>query len=156
MKKLVLGMMLLAGMAAYGEGTATTLPAKPGNGFQAEGTVNLRAYADGALKMELITKDIDFGNLRSYNGTAQDFTFKLKDENLDTLASTPAKITYTTTGLKNGTYTVGATVAATENVNVTKAGITVGSKIGLERTAANNAPAGEYTGTLIIKAEYTI
>ncbi|MGL4997932.1 MAG: hypothetical protein ACRC5T_02915, partial [Cetobacterium sp.] len=89
MKKLLIGLLLLSGFSAYGTTTST--------GTEAEGVINLTAYSAGALNMSLITKDIDFGNLRVYKAIPKEFKFTLKDDNLIGEVSTPAKITYRTT-----------------------------------------------------------
>lgn len=148
MKKLVLGMMLLAGVAAYGNNTNTA---------EATGTVNLSAYAAGDLKM-VVSGDLDFGNLRSYaSTTTQTATFTLADTNLREGATTTAAIDYKISPLTgNGhTVTVNHTSPVT-SVDVNKAGVTNNLVLSLDQAQANAAPAGDYTGSVTITATYDI
>ncbi|MGL4997684.1 MAG: hypothetical protein ACRC5T_01655 [Cetobacterium sp.] len=148
MKKLILGMMSLIGIISYGD--TTTI----------ENSVKLSARAAGALNVHIVTTDIDFGNLRAYSDSNKTelgkFHFQLKDDKLNEKASTIALVTYTTEGLKNGDYVVEASVEKAKTVEVKNGTTNVYSQILLNIEDANKAPAGEYTGTLLIKAEYKI
>ncbi|MGL5000092.1 MAG: hypothetical protein ACRC5T_14130, partial [Cetobacterium sp.] len=123
---------------------------------EAEGVINLTAYSAGALNMSLITKDIDFGNLRVYKAIPKEFKFTLKDDNLIGEVSTPAKITYRTTGLKNGSTVIEAKVGNEEIVRVSNVEKEFTSSIILNELQANASVPGNYKGTLTVTAEYTI
>lgn len=153
MKKLVLGIMILAGMTAFGAGDSK------------DATVNLTAHSLGALDISADSSNMDFGNLRVYNGDAKLATVTVNDTaladnqtstvQLAISGNTNLALTKKNTGDTDYKITVTPTVEASTQITG-KAAKIVTIPVTLDQAAANAAPAGQYTGSFTVTASYDI
>lgn len=154
MKKLVLGIMILAGMTAFAVGDST------------DATVNLTAHSLGALDISADSSNMDFGNLRVYNGDAKLAILTVNDTALAAdQTSTVQLVISGNTNLalnKKNSKDTDYEITVTPGVEHLKAQLTgkaaktVIIPVTLDKVAANAAPAGQYTGSFTVTASYDI
>ncbi|MEG0135027.1 MAG: hypothetical protein RR476_01570 [Cetobacterium sp.] len=156
MKKLVLGIMILAGMTAF---------AAPGQGDSKSASVNLTAHSAGALDISADSSEMDFGNLRAYKGEVKNATITVNDTALaDNQTSTVQLAINGNTNLvltKKNTgdtdYKITVTPTVKKSIQITgKRPETLTIPVVLDQAAANVAPAGQYAGSFTVTASYDI
>ncbi|MBC2855535.1 hypothetical protein H3N56_03370 [Cetobacterium sp. 2A] len=156
MKKLVLGIMILAGMTAF---------AAPGQGDSDSATINLTAYSAGELQVTTTTSEIDFGNLKAYNGGEKKASLMVRTSDFkgNQTASVKLKLSENT-GLSltknidtDADYNITVTPVVPELALVKGSAPTkIDIPVTLDKALANAAPAGQYTGSFTVTASYDI